>query len=318
MHFHDGFEDIKVKLINGTFEDLAKKTYNFGRLAEFYNDNPEYDPNNKRVQEVIGEIISGHTFPKYAFDGTNLAFEIDNISRICLAQLTRERGFFCSASGDCRPLTQDFIIPKVIYQNKEWMKRLSDIEGQLEDLYVDIAEAGVSYMDARYIGLHSQTISLCYNASIGDWARSCKTRTENNFADEINYIYRLMRREIEKQVDKIKDPLSKKLWEWLLGFSYCPMVPYTRDATYGNPGDFCKESLKQNRTITEKAHNDFRNSSWMLELKKMNKEQPELLTSDEKEMLQDWEESKELISSYDPTDSVTLAGAIKHMDYYKK
>ena len=124
--FHNGYDDIKVKLLNVAGNDLARQVVMFGNLAEFYEGIGErgYTPDNEFAQHIVNEIIEGKTFPKYALEGHSVAFQIEGISRVCLAQLTRERGFFCSASGDVRPLTQDFITPKYIYNNKEMESRV--------------------------------------------------------------------------------------------------------------------------------------------------------------------------------------------------
>jgi hypothetical protein len=104
--FHNGYENISVKLIDFTGDELAKKVVAFNNLAEFNEGlDYEYSPDNPEAVRIVDEIIGGKTFPKKAMEGHYLAFQINNISRINLAQLTRERGFFCSASGDVRPLT---------------------------------------------------------------------------------------------------------------------------------------------------------------------------------------------------------------------
>ena len=120
--FHNGYENISVKLIDFTGDDLAKKVVAFNNLAEFNEGlDYEYSPDNPEAVRIVDEILGGKTFPKKAMEGHYVAFQINNISRINLAQLTRERGFFCSASGDVRPLTQDFIVPMAIYKNKDYM-----------------------------------------------------------------------------------------------------------------------------------------------------------------------------------------------------
>ena len=319
--FRNGYENINVKLIDWKGNDLAKAVTSFGKLGEFYEgaEDLDYDPNHPHFQKVVDEIINGKTFAKFAFEGSKLSFQVNNISRVCLAQLTREKGFFCSQSGDTRPLTQDFITPRYIYQNKDWMDRLEKIEREIEDLYIDMCEGGVSYMDARYFGFHAQTISLCYTADVMQWMNSCNARTENNFADEINYIYRLMRYELVKAIDGLTDPLSKKLWTWLLQFSDRKSF-YKRDHTYNN--DFARYPTPEGYDFGEKAHNDWRTSSWKIELEKMYRERPELLLPGEKEMIENWlkleAEGKELPSDYDPNDPLVARQRIKQMPYYNK
>lgn len=317
-NYHRGYEDINVRLLNFVGEDLGRQCVMFGNIGEFYEGIDKYDPEDPRCIKIVDEIISGKTFPKYAFEGTSVSFQINNISRICLAQLTRERGFFCSASGDVRPLTQDFVIPAAIYDNKVWMAKLYTAQKLLEDLYIEMCEAEVPYMESRYLGLHCQTISICYNAPVFNFMRSCNSRTENNFADEINYIYRLMLNELYCAVKEIKDPLSRRLWAWLLTFADNKKA-YTRDHTYNN--DFERFSLPNTYVQDECAHNDWRKSSWKLELEKIYKERPELLFPGEKEMIERWlkleEEGKELPTTYDSESPLVAKNRIKTVDYYE-
>lgn len=317
-HYHNGYDDIKVNLIAFKGNALAKEVYDFNKYAEFNEgDAGEYSPDNKEAIRIIDEIVAGKTFPKYALEGQNVAFQIEGISRICLAQLTRERGFFCSASGDVRPLTQDFIVPKAIYKNKNWMAKIDEAEKLLEKVYIEMCEAGIPYMESRYFGLHSQTISLTYNASFSDWARSCNSRTENNFADEINHIYRLMRNEVKKAIDKVTDPLSKKLYEWMFAFTD-HKTWYKRDHTYNN--DFARYPTPDGYKFSEAAHNDWRKSSWKIELENYYKNKPELLLPGEKEMIEKWldaeKKGEKLPTTYDPNFDLVAEKRIKTVDYY--
>lgn len=319
--FYNGYENISVDLIDWKGNDLARAVCKFGGLAEFYEgaEDKEYSPDDPHYQKVIDEIITGKTFGKYAFEGSNISFQINNISRVCLAQLTRERGFFASQSGDTRPLTQEFITPKAIYQRKDWMERLEKIQKDIEDLYIDMCEDEITFMEARYFGFHAQTISLCYTATVMQFMNSCNSRTENNFADEINYVYRLCRHELVKAIDTLTDPLSKKLWQWLLGFSDRKTF-YKRDHTYNN--DFTRYETPADYKFDEHAHNDWRKSSWKLELEDMYKNQPHLLLPGEKEMIEAWMQKEangeELPADYDKTAPYTAYTRIKQMYYYDR
>ncbi len=318
----NGFENISCELITPpeVLNSLAKNAWDFGKHGEFYTGRTKaYDPDDPEVVDFISDIINGRTFPKFCFEGIKLSFKINNISRVCLAQLTREKGFFCSESGDVKPLTQDLIIPKAIYQNEEWRKRYDTIMRELEDLYVDIAEAGISYMDSRYIMPHCQTISLSYCSNFIDWCKSCNSRTENNFADEINYIYRLMMYKLKITAIGLQDDNSKRLIKWMLEF--CDKKgPYTRDETYCN--DFKRFPDKPGYTPPTSAHNDWRKSSWKLELEQLYNERPFLLLPGEAEMISNWLEleaqGKELPTSYVEGAWWNLKERIKDMPYYRK
>ena len=319
--FYKGYECISTELINFTGNDLARQVVRFGQLSEVHEGRfNENDPYGEYENTVIDEIIHGKTFPKYALEGHNVTFQVNNISRINLAQFTRERGFFCSASSGVRPLTQEFITPLSIYNNKEWMERLEKIQSDIESLYIDMCEAGIPYMDSRYFGFHAQTISLTYNACISDWLRSCNSRTENNFADEINYMYRLMYRDLKTAIrDTVTDPLSKKLWDWLMSMADRKSY-YKRDHNYNN--DFERFKSPEGYIPDEPARNDWRNSAWKLELERILEEEPELLFPGEKEMIEKWQELErsgiELPTTYVKDNKMTPPTRIKTVDYYNK
>lgn len=325
--FNNGFKNIKVELISYAGNDLAKRVCCFGQHAEFYEGLQcvdDYSPDNKFCNQIVDEIINGITFPKYALSGHNVAFSITGISRVCLAQFTREgtsdtSTFFCSASSGTRPLTQEQIIPMNIYKNKDWMERYTKINNELEDLYVDILSSGVPFMDARYIMPHAQTIDICYTASMLSFIGSCKKRLDHSIADEINYIYRLMKRELKRAIERdVTDPLSKKLWDWLL--SQADIKHYSANLTYRN--DFTRYPTPENVKFEENAHNDWRKSQWKLELERIYHEEPDLLEQNEKEMVKRWldleAKGEPLPATYCATDKFTPETSIKSMDYYRK
>ena len=325
--FNNGFENIKVELINYAGNDLAKRVCTFGQHAEFYKglqSVKDYDENNSFCKQIVDEIISGVTFPKYALQGHSVTFSIRGISRVCLAQLTREGTndtgtFFCSASSGTRPLTQEQIIPMNIYKNKNWMERYEKINKDLESLYVDMLENGIPFMDARYIMPHAQTIDICYTASMQSFIGSCCKRLDHCIADEINYVYRLMKYELTKTIrNDVTDKLSLKLWEWLL--SKADVKKYSTNVTYRN--DFTRYELPVDAKFVENAHNDWRKSQWKLELERMYNTKSFLLADTELAMIYNWlrceKEGKDLPATYNSNDSFTPEQSVKRMEYYDK
>lgn len=319
--FVPGYESIKVKLINFAGNDLGRQCCEFGQNAEFYEPLKDgYSPDNPQCQKIARQITEGMTFPRYAFDGHSIAFQIEGISRVNLAQLTRERGFFCSASGGVRPLTQEFVVPRYIYNHPEWMERLKKIEDDIESLYVDMIQGGTSYVDARYFGFHAQTINITYNASAIDFLKALNKRTENNFADEINYLYRLMFRELKKAIaEQVTDPNSKLLWDWLIKTFAMPKR-MCKNFTYNN--DFKLVPEPAGFQFEEPAHNDWTRSSWKLELERMLEKEPDLLFPGEKEMIENWQklekEGKPLPTTFDPNFHLSPVALIKKADYFDK
>lgn len=320
MKLNNGYEHISVQLQNFTGNDLARQVVMFANVSEYHTGITEYSEDDEYCKFIVDEVINGKTFPKYLYEGHRITFQINNISRICLAQITREQAMFCSSSSGVAPLTQDLIIPTNIYCNDKWLNKIKQIQKDIEELYIELLENDIPFMDARYIGMHAQTISLCYSQPAILFTRSCNSRTENNFADEINYVYRLMYHELKHAIDTtVTDKLSKKLWYYLL--SFCDKKSFhCRDNNYNN--DFERYQTPKMYAFEEPAHNDWRKSAWKLELEKMYKLQPHLLFDGEKEMIEKWinleKEGKELYSTYDPYFEKSTRKSIKNVDYYEK
>ena len=315
MRFHEGFKDIKVTLIDWAGDELAKKVYEFGRLShDYYKPLPEkYDKDNPDCIKLIDKIIAGKTLPKFAFEGTRINFQIEGISRICLAQITRDRAIFASASTGVFPLTQDFVIPLSVYKQKDVMELVEKAQFLLEEAYIRLCEREIPTIEARYIGLHCQTISLCASYLPSDFQRSCFSRTSSNFCDECNYVYRLMYAELVKAILKLQDKQSAKLWNWLLPEGRCINDGYyTRERLYNS--DF----TTANYTPAEPALNDWRNSGWKMELERMYNECGGYLTMDEMDIIAEWQYQTELPTTYDNTKPDVAVNMIRTMDYYKE
>lgn len=317
MKFNNGYNNIKVKLINWEGDNFAKRVYDFGRLShDFIDELPlEYDKNNPECIKLIDKIIEGTTLPKFALQGTRIEFKIEKISRICLAQITRDAAIFASASTGVFPLTQEFNIPMSIYQDKSLMDKLIKAQSLLEEAYIEACEKEIPSIEARYIGLHPQVISLTAAYLPSDFVRSCHSRTSSNFCDECNYVYRLMFAEINEAIHFLKDKQSIKLWRWLINEKSCINDGfYERERLFNS--DFTHPGV--NTKFNRPALNDWRNSGWKMELERMSEERPYLLTNNELDEVRSWKNKnkEELATTYDGTQRDVLKNAIKEMDYY--
>ncbi len=314
----NGYEAMKVELLESPGNNIAELVYEFSKLFEFsyYKDIP-YDKDNPVCIEFVRKIWR-KLYPKYLYGGLRVSFRVHNISRICLAQFTREKGLFMSTSHGAQPLSQELVIPKAMYENKDWMQRYEKICYDLEELYIDMAEAGIPYMDARYIMPHAQTISLTYCATLGEFIHSCKSRIRHGFADEINMLYRLMRKELIKVMRSCTDENSKELWEFLL--EQCKdKEPYLREGTYNNDWQLVPDP--EGYKFTEPAYNDWRKSSWRKELQEMyDNKVPDMLDPLDIKMIEGWKgkSEDELYTTYDENYCHTLIQSIKTTDYYKE
>lgn len=314
--YHEGFKDIKVTLLSWEGDNFAKRVYEFGRLSHDFNYPlvENYNQYSDDCTKLITKIINGTTLPKFALMGTRIEFRIENISRICLAQLTRDNAIFASASTGVFPLTQDFNIPLSIYQDDEIMDKLKQAQDILEEAYIIACEKEIPSIEARYIGLHCQNISITASFTPSDFVRSCHSRTSSNFCDECNYIYRLMYRELTNHFKKLKDDNSIALWNWLLSEEKC-----INDGTYKREKLYNSDFTDWSYNPPELALNDWRKSGWKLELERMLKLGIGYLTKKEKLMILNWlDNDKELPSTYRSSNPNSCINAIKKMPYYKE
>lgn len=317
--FHNGYENIKVTIVNWPGNNIAKNVYEFGRLShDFYMHIVEkYDENHPDCQKLINKIIEGTTLPKFAFN-QRVEFRIENITRICLAQLTRDSAIFASASTGVFPMSQDFNIPMNIYSDKSIMSKLEEAQKLLEEAYIEACEKEYPTIESRYIGLHCQTISLTASYTFSDFVRSCYSRTSSNFCDECNYVYRLMYRSLVHGIlEEVSDKNSIALYNWLIPEHKCINdSTYKRERLYNS--DFTWDKTYEPKLP---ALNDWRNSGWKRELERMVCTGTGWLTEKEINYINEWLEwdySKyTLPTTYDNTRPDVAVNMIKTMPYYR-
>lgn len=301
--FNNGYSNIKVKLLN-IDENLAKHVYEFGRWGEsIHYDLPEkYDKSNEECIKLIDSIIDGTTFPKYSFEGHRFNFSVENISRIALSQLTRDRAIFCSGTHGTMPVKQEYNIPMNIYSNYEIMDKVIKAQNLLEEAYVECLKQEIPYPEARYILMGNLVINCNCSFTPLDFSRACYSRTNNSFCDEVNYIYRKMYYELTKSIDNLTDDNSKKLWKWLINEKKCINDDYYFRASIFN-SDF---SMDFSKDVKVNAQNDWRKSCWKLELERIYDYEPHLLTDKEKNIILKWrtiEQNGDILpTTYDEND----------------
>lgn len=318
--FHNGYENIKVTIVNWPGNDIAKNVYEFGRLShDFYIPLVEkYNENNPDCQKLIDKIVEGTTLPKFALN-QRIEFRIENITRICLAQLTRDSAIFASASTGVFPMSQDFNIPMNIYADKSIMTKLEAAQKLLEEAYIEACEKEYPTIESRYIGLHCQTISLTASYTITDFVRSCFSRTSSNFCDECNYVYRLMYKALmEGILEEVKDENSLLLYQWLL-----PECKCINDGTYKRERLYNSDFTWDKNYIPKlPALNDWRKSGWKIELERMLCDGTGYLTQKEIDYINEWLEwdysLRNLPTTYDNTQPDVAVNMIKTMPYYEE
>lgn len=318
--FNKGYSNIKVKLLSFEGDNLAKRAYQFGVYGSdaYRIPDVEYAEDKMEVKRFVSEVLNGTTFPKFLMEATRIEFSIEGISRICLAQLTRDNAIFCSESHGLRPLSQEFNIPLNIANDESIMSKLEQAQKLLEKAYIECCEKEIPFPESRYICLHSQTISLTCSFTPASFARACYSRTNNSFCDELNYVYRKMFYELMKAILSLEDKNSQVLWGWLINEKKC-----IDDNFYNRTNVFNGDFLPfDNTPVKAPAQNDWRKSCWKMELERMAEEEFWLLTEKELKEIERWKivegTGLELPTTYDKKLPRAAKNSIKTMSYYKE
>lgn len=298
MNVSFGYEDISVEVIDYN-KDLARHAWNCYRMTWKELQNVEYDCNDERVRNAITDIVMYRALPMPREQGI-ITFRINNISRICLAQLTRQRkACFNVESQMPRPISHNVILPLNICKDKELQDEALKLIEASQKLYDKCIEKGIPPQDARYLTLHGQTTSCVYVVDMNTFAGSFGQRCENNIADEINLVYRLCKKAI---LDKIEvdfkngeiDALTFRMYARVISPADCQGAKQhlclNYDKVFGNGAGRYPSANEEIESITKNADYDFKKSAWYLELQRL----PEnLLFPDEKEMIERWKKQND-------------------------
>jgi thymidylate synthase (FAD) len=288
-----GYENVAVDLVDYD-RDVAKRNWYALRTTWRQLHDVGYDPDNPKCIKMIRDLVQGKVFGTF-LSTAHLTFFVRNISRICLAQITRDTGCkFASESNMPNPLSHQITVPKYIYDNPEWLAKLEGIQAMVEDLYDELTEAGVPFQDSRYVGIHGQQISITISMNLELLQKFCKSRLNPNTHDEILYVYKLMKKALREQIETDHesgdlDDLSYFMWKTAearaeMGDKASGKVSFF-DPMFGNSFDV----YPNDQNYTEpKPMFDYRKLSLMKEYEDWYDEQPGILLPEEKAMVERW------------------------------
>ena len=285
----NGYEDITVEVIDYN-KQLAEHAWNCYRMTWKKLQNVRYDENNVDVVNAINNIINMKALPMPR-EQALITFRINNISRVCLAQLTRQsKARFNVESQMPTPVEHNVILPLNIVGSKFEEKARKLIE-ESQALYDELIEDGIPPQDARYLLMHGQTTSLVYVVDINTFVGSFTMRCENNLSDEINLVYRLCKHAIlttitsDNLTSKI-DSLTYKMYNEIISPADCLGAKQHKgmnyDNVFGNSFERYESANDEIKSITNNCDYNYKKSAWYKELKRL----PDyLLFADEKQMI---------------------------------
>lgn len=291
-----GYSDISVEVIDYN-QEIARHAWNCYRMTWKHLQNIEYDENNEDVKRAVDNIIKFKALPMPREQAV-ITFRINNISRVCLAQITRQRkACFNVESQMPRPIEHNVIIPLNIYKSDEFRARAQEIINASQVLYDDMIADGVPPQDARYMTMHGQTTSLVYVVDVNTFTSSFGFRCENNLSDEINLVYRLCKKALLDRIDKDYqdekiDKLTRDFYNQIIRVADCDgarqHVGKNCDMVFGNSFKRYPNANDEVKQCTEHCDYDYSRSAWYLELIEMYNKNQTLLFDGEKEMIEEW------------------------------
>lgn len=301
MYIQNGYKGISIEIISYT-KHPAKTVWDMLKQTWVSLHNKDYDSNDETVKEFIVESLSKRLNP-VPMETILIQVVFKGISRVNLAQLTRHRGWiFNSESQMPQPVVHNVIIPANIVNSEFYERALKLIEDS-QKLYDDMTAGNdtkettnIPYQDARYLLIHGQTADISASFTLPQFVNAVGMRLENNTHDEINYAFRLLIKELKKVVneDNEMDELDKLIYNTFLNnadvFGANRKIGTCHDAMFGNSMKRFPDADAHVTKATENCLFDYKKLAWYNELKRIYKEEPELLLPGEKEMIESWGE----------------------------
>ena len=288
-----GYEDIKVDVVDYV-KDIARHAWDCYKMTWRDLQDVEYDASNPKVQEAVRNIMFYRALPMPR-EQANITFKISNVSRVMLAQITRQSlGRFNVESQMPEPVHHNVIMPLNIYTDKKLSKKAKKLIELSQEVYDDCIKAGVPPQDARYLLMHGQTTSLAYVANVNVFTSAFAMRCENNLSDEINLVYRLAKKAILDKVEEDYnageiDALTYEFYTRIItpadASGAARKVGQNYDGVFGNSFKRYPDANPEITKITENCSYDYTKSAWYLELQRLPKE---LLFDGEQEMIDSW------------------------------
>lgn len=301
MSIQNGYKGINVEVIGYT-KHPAKVMWDMLKQTWIELQDVEYNPNNEIVRDFIMGSLEKRLNPTPQ-ETVMIQAVFKNISRVNLAQLTRHRGWLFQVESQMPQHVKHNVILPLNIVNSEFYERAKKLIEDSQKLYDDMTAGndkkettGIPYQDARYLLIHGQTCDASCSFTLPQFVNVCGQRLENNTADEINYAFRLLLKELVDTIadDNEMDCLDKLIYMHNLGKCDCfgafANKCFTCDDVFGNSFKRFPDGNAFVTKATENCKLDFKKSAWYAELKRICNDEPELLLPGEKEMIKSWED----------------------------
>lgn len=301
MSIQNGYKGIEASIIGYT-KHPAKVMWDMLKQTWIELQDVEYDPNNEVVKSFIHGSVEKRLNPTPQ-ETVLIQAVFKNISRVNLAQLTRHRGWLFQVESQMPQHVEHNVLLPLSIVNSEFYQRAVKLIEESQKLYDDMTKGNdsrettnVPYQDARYLLMHGQTCDASCSFTLPQLVNVCGQRLENNTADEINYAFRLLLRELRIAIanDAEMDELDKFVYFANLDkcdcFGAAAKKCFTCDDVFGNSFKRFPDGNAHVTNATDNCKFDFKKSAWYHELKRIRFQEPELLLPGEDAMIHSWED----------------------------
>lgn len=262
----------------------------------------QYDVRDARIREFIVGSVEKRLNPTPQ-ETVLIQAVFHNISRVNLAQTTRHRGWLFQVESQMPQHVNHNVLLPLSIVNSEYYERAMKLIEESQKLYDDMTAGNeerettnIPYQDARYLLMHGQTCDASCSFTLPQLVNTCGQRLENNTADEINYAFRILLKKLTEAIeaDAEMDELDKFVYRSNIAkcdcFGASAKKCFTCDDVFGNSFGRYPSANYYVQAATSGCKLDFRKSAWYAELKRIYREEPELLLPDEREMIESWED----------------------------
>lgn len=129
------------------------------------------------------------------FEHVYYTFKIEDISRACLAQLTRHRhaSYTVRSQRYCNENETDFVTPPYIENNAGLDDAYSEVLDYLKDMYDFFIDNGVKKEDARFVLPEATTTELYMSLNLRELIHIYELRSSKSAQWEIQNLVELMK-----------------------------------------------------------------------------------------------------------------------------
>ena len=204
----------------------------------------EYDPENQLCVDFIVDSLEGRLNPT-PFENIRMQVVFKGISRVNLAQLTRQRNWLFNSESQMPQAVKHDVIMPINIANSEFYEEAIELIKKSQDLYDRMTTGNketmkIPFQDARYLLLHGQTADISASFTMPLLVNACNQRLENNTHDEINYTFRVLIHELKGTIllDPELDKLDRYIYRTFLNrcdaFGANQKKGFCCDAMFGN------------------------------------------------------------------------------------